>query len=209
MAGLKTRPCQPLPTIAEVAPLQAAQTLRVPFDAVQAQILIGQPGFPRSDPDFMALTLANHMLGGGGFSSRLMQEVRERRGLTYGIFSAFAPGRHAGPFTVSMSTRPEQADEAVALIHQELRRFITEGPTDAELAQAKASLIHGFALRLDSNRKLLDNVAAMARHDLPMDHLDTWTTRLDAVTREQVMNALQRVLNPERMVTLILGGPAS
>ena len=209
MAGLSSRSCDPLPAIADVAPLEADQTLRVPFNAVQTQILIGQPGFPRSDPDFMALTLANHILGGGGFSSRLMQEIRERRGLTYGIFSFFSPGRHAGPFAVSMSTRPEQAEEAVALIHAELRRFITEGPTDDELAEAKASLINGFALRLDSNRKLLDNVAAMAWHDLPMDHLDTWTTRMGAVTREQVMSALQRVLDPDRMVTVMLGGPAS
>lgn len=209
MAGLSSRSCKPLPTIAEVVPLDAPQILRVPFNAVQAQILIGQPGIPRSDPDFMALTLANHILGGGGFSSRLMQEIRERRGLTYGIFSYFSPGRHAGPFAVSMSTRPDQADEAVALIHQELRRFIKEGPTDDELSEAKASLINGFALRLDSNRKLLDNVASMAWHDLPMDHLDTWTARMDAVTREQVMSALQRVLDPDRMVTVILGGPAS
>lgn len=209
MSGLIERPCNPLPAIADVAPLAAAQTLRVPFAAVQAQIWIGQPGFPRSDPDFMALTLANHILGGGGFSSRLMQEIRERRGLTYGISSFFSPGRHAGPFAVTMSTRPEQAAEAVALIQQELRRFVSEGPTDAELAEAKASLINGFALRLDSNRKLLDNVAAMAWHDLPADHLATWTTRMGAVTRQQVQSAVQRVLDPDRMVTVILGGPAS
>lgn len=209
LADLAARPCVVLPTIPEVAPLVAAQTLELPFHAVQSQILIGQPGFPRSDPDFMALTLANHMLGGGGFSSRLMQEMRERRGLTYGIFSFFAPGRHAGAFAISMSTRPDQAEQAVALIHEELRRFVAEGPSDEELAAAKASLINGFALRLDSNRKLLDNVAAMAWHDLPMDHLDTWTTRMAAVTREQVMSAMQRVLHPDRMVTVILGGPGS
>jgi zinc protease len=107
---------------------------------------------------------------------------------------------------VGLQTRPDQAAQAVALVHEELRRFVQDGPTDAELAEAKASLINGFALRLDSNRKLLDNVASLAWNGLPLDYLDTWTTQVQAITREQVVRAFQRVLQPDRMVTVVVGG---
>ena len=206
LGGLQTSRCDALPALPEVSALTAAKDICEPFAAAQAQILVGQPGFPRSDPDFLVLTVANHILGGSGFTSRLMQEIREKRGLTYGIYSYFSPGRHAGAFTVSMQTRPDQAEEAVALIREEIRRFVAQGPTDDELAQAKASLINGFALRLDSNRKLLDNVAAIAWNDLPLNYLDTWTAQVEAITREQVVAAVQRVLHPDRMVTVVLGG---
>ena len=206
LAGWSARSCDPLPPVAEVMPLQEGRTLNEPIDAAQAHILIGQPGFPRSDPDFLALTVGNHILGGSGFTSRLMQEIRERRGLTYGIYSYFSPGRHAGAFTVSMQTRPDQAAEAVRLIHEEIRRFVAEGPTPQELAEAQQALINGFALRLDSNRKWLDNVAAMAWNDLPLDYLDTWTAHIAALTVEQVRSAMQRVLQPQRLVTVVVGG---
>jgi zinc protease len=206
LTGWSQRACEPLPLVPEVAPLAAPQTHQIPFQAAQAQVLIGQPGFARADPDFLALLVGNHILGGSGFTSRLMQELREKRGLTYGIYSYFSPGRHAGAFTVGVQTRPDQAAQAVALVHDELRRFVAEGPTDAELTQAKASLVQGFALRLDSNRKLLDNVASLAWNGLPLDYFDTWTAQVQALSREQVRAAMQRVLQPGRMVTVVLGG---
>lgn len=200
--------CQPLPKVPEVRALGSAHTLGLPFKAAQAQVLVGQPGVARSDPDYFPLTVGNYILGGGGFVSRLMQEIREKRGLTYGVYSQFAPGRHAGAFTVSMQTRPDQATQAVALIHAELQRFVHDGPTEQELAEAKASLVNGFALRLDSNRKLLDNVAHLAWNGLPLDYLDTWTQQVNAITREQVQQAFRRVLQPDRMVTVVVGGGA-
>ena len=208
LRGLAAHGCEPLPVVADVQPLTQSVSLTPAFPVAQAQILVGQPGFRRDDPDFLALILANHILGGGGFTSRLMQEIREKRGLTYGIGSTFSPGRHAGAFVVSMQTRPDQAREAVDLIHAELARFVREGPTEAELKEAKQSLINGFALRLDSNRKLLDNVASMNWNGLPLNYLDTWQAQMAAVTREQLMAAVQRVLQPDRMVTVVLGGSA-
>jgi zinc protease len=205
LAGWSAQACAPQPSVAEVAPLPAALQQSVPFQAAQAQILVGQPGLRRSDPDFLALLVGNHILGGGGFTSRLMQELREKRGLTYGVYSTFAPGRHAGAFTVGVQTRPDQAAQTVALVQSELRRFVAEGPTEAELRQAQSALVQGFALRLDSNRKLLDNVASLAWNDLPLDYLDTWTQQVAALSREQVTAALQRVLQPDRMVTVVLG----
>ncbi len=206
LQGWRAHGCDPLPAVSEVAALEREQRIIEPYAAAQAQVFVGQPGMARSDPDFLALTVGNHILGGGGFTSRLMQEIREKRGLTYGVYSYFSPGRHAGAFTVGMQTRPDQANQAVDLIHEELRRFVQEGPTEEELAQAKASLVNGFALRLDSNRKLLDNVAALAWNDLPLDYLDTWPQQVAAIGREQVHAALQRVLQPDRMVTVVVGG---
>jgi len=205
LAGWSAQACAPQPAVAEVLPLPAALQRSVPFQAAQAQILVGQPGLRRADPDFMALLVGNHILGGGGFTSRLMQELREKRGLTYGVYSTFAPGRHAGAFTVGVQTRPDQAAQTVALVQSELRRYVADGPTETELSQAKSALVQGFALRLDSNRKLLDNVASLAWNDLPLDYLDTWTQHVAALTREQVTAALQRVLQPDRMVTVVLG----
>ena len=207
LAGWAAHGCAPLPAVPEVAPLERAQDLRLPFPgAAQAQILIGRPGIARRDPDYLPLLLANHIFGGGGFTSRLMREIREQRGLTYGVYSHFLAGRHAGAFTVMLQTRPDQADLAVSLVRESLRRFTAEGPTDDEIAAAKTSLIQGFALRLDSNRKVLDQVAALAWSDLPLDELDTWTARLAAIDRDTLMRAWRRVIDPERLVTVVVGG---
>jgi len=205
LQGWQAHGCQALPAVADVPPLTQAHTVRKPFAAAQAQVLVGQPGITRADPDFLTLLVGNHVFGGGGFTSRLMQEIREKRGLTYGVYSYFSPGLHAGAFTIGMQTRPDQAQQAVDIIHQEIRRFVAEGPTEQELAEAKASLINGFALRLDSNRKLLDNVASLNWNDLPLDYLDRWTQLVGAITREQVRTALQRVMQPDRMVTVVVG----
>ena len=198
--------CPALPAVAEVAPLAASRHERIPFESAQAHVLIGQPGYKRSDPDFFALLVGNHILGGGGFTSRLTTQVREKRGLSYSVYSYFAPGLHAGAFTAGLQTRPDQAAEAVAVSRQVMADFVRDGPTQAELQAAKDNLIGGFPLRLDGNRKLLDNVANIAWNNLPLDYLEHWTHRVGAVTADQVKAAFQRVLQPERMVTVVVGG---
>ncbi len=200
--------CPPLPAVAEVPPLTQAQEIRIPFAAAQAQIILGQPGIRRNDPDFFALLLADHILGGGGLTSRLMEEVREKRGLTYGISSSMAPGLHAGAFTIGLKTRPDQADAALALTRQVLADFVAHGPTEAELQAAKDNLIGGFALRLDSNAKLLAQVNNIAWNHLPLDYLDHWAERVAALTTADVRAALQRHWQPERLVTVVLGASA-
>ncbi len=198
--------CAPLPAVGEVAPLQAAQERRLPFDSAQAHVLIGQPGYKRDDPDYFALLVGNYTLGGGGFVSRLTQEVREKRGLSYSVYSYFAPGLHAGAFTIGLQTRPDQAEQAVQVSRDVLAAFVAEGPTPEELKAAKDNLIGGFALRLDSNRKLLDNVANIAWYGLPLDYLDTWTKQVEKVTAADVRAAFARKLQPDRMVTVVVGG---
>lgn len=197
--------CPSLPPVPEVAPLAAAQSLNLPFDSAQAHVLIGQPGYKRTDPDFFALLVGNHILGGGGFVSRLTEQVREKRGLSYSVYSAFAPGLHAGAFTVGLQTRPDQAAQAVAVAQEVVSGFVRQGPTEAELQAAKSNLMGGFALRIDSNRKLLDNVANIAWNRLPLDYLSTWTRQIERVTALDVQRAMARVLQPERMVTVVVG----
>jgi zinc protease len=205
-ARLPASACPAQPAVAEVAPLAAASERRIAFDSAQAHVFIGQPGFKRDDPDFFALTVGNYILGGGGFVSRLTNEVREKRGLSYSVYSYFAPGLHAGAFTVGLQTRPDQAAQAVQVARDVVRHFVAEGPSEAELKAAKDNLVGGFALRIDSNRKLLDNVANIAWNGLPLDYLDRWTEQVERVTLADIKAAFARKLQPDRMVTVVVGG---
>ena len=198
--------CPALPPLAEVVPLDKPAVKQISFDSAQAHVLIGQPGFKRNDPDYFALTVGNYILGGGGFVSRLTNEVREKRGLSYSVYSYFAPGLHAGAFTLGLQTRPDQAEQAVQVSRDVLTNFVTHGPTAAELKAAKDNLIGGFALRIDSNGKLLDNVTNIAWNGLPLDYLETWTQQVARVTAKDIKTAFQRKLQPDRMVTVVLGG---
>ena len=188
-----------------MAALTAPHQQQLAFASAQAHVLIGQPGIRRSSPDYFALLVGNHILGGGGFTARLTEEVREKRGLTYSVYSYFMPGLHAGAFTIGLQTRPDQAAQAVQLVHQVLQQFVAQGPTEAELQAAKYNLIGGFALRLDSNRKLLDNVSNIAWNDLPLDYLDTWTAQVARLTLADVRSAFARAVQPDRLVTVVLG----
>jgi zinc protease len=198
-----------LPALPEVAALERAQLLNIAFDSPQAHVLMGQPGFARKDPDYFALTLGNYILGGGGFVSRLTQEVREKRGLSYSVYSSFSPGRHAGAFSVGLQTRPDQAAQAVAVARQVLTQFVEQGPTELELQAAKDNLIGGFPLLIDSNRKLLGNLSNIAWNDLPLDYLDHWTAQIASVSTADVKAAFARKLQPGKMVTVILGAKAA
>jgi zinc protease len=191
--------------VAEVQSLTASVDKHLAFASAQAHVLVGQPGFKRSDPDFFALTVGNHILGGGGFTSRLTEEVREKRGLSYSVYSYFSPGSHTGAFTIGLQTRPDQAQQALTVVRDVLERFVTEGPTEAELQAAKDNLIGGFPLLIDSNRKLLGNVANIAWNGLPLDYLDTWTKQVQKLSVGDIRAAFARVLHPQRMVTVVLG----
>jgi zinc protease len=166
---------------------------------------MGQPGYKRSDPDFFALLVGNHILG-GGFTSRLTREVREKRGLSYSVYSYFSPGLHAGQFAIGLQTRPDQAAQAVQVARDTLAQMVQDGPTAEELQGAKDNLMGGFALRIDSNKKLLDNIANIAWLGLPLDYLTNWTARIDSIGLAEVKAALQRKLQPAKMVTVVVGG---
>jgi zinc protease len=195
-----------LPPVAEVADLAQAVQKNIAFDAAQAQVLMGQPGYKRNDAAFFPMLVGNYILGGGGFVSRLQNEVREKRGLTYGVSSNFAPGLHAGAFTVALQTRPDQAAQALEVARTVVKDFVTNGPSQAELTAAKDNLVGGFALLIDSNRKLLGNISNIAWNDLPLDYLDSWTQQIEKVSVQDIKAAFSAKLQPDKMVTIVLGG---
>ena len=195
---------EPLSPLPDVAP-SASTELRIPHPASQAHILIGMPALSRGDPDFFALTIGNYILGGGGFVSRISREVREQRGLAYSSYSYFSPMAQPGPYQAGLQTRKDQTDEALKVVRDTIAKFLREGPTDAELKAAKDNLIGGFPLRIDNNRKILDNLAMIGYHQLPLDYLDIWTAQVSKVTIADIRAAFARKLSMDRMVTVVVG----
>lgn len=179
--------------------------IQIPFDSQQAHIAMGMTAVARNNPDYFPLLVGNYVLGGGGFVSRLMSEVREKRGLAYSVFSYFAPGKDNGIFQAGLQTKSDQAKQALDVMSNTIAAFIANGPTPLELDAAKANLINGYPLRIDNNRKLLDNVSSIAWNDLPLDTMDVWTKQVEAVTLEQVRAAFQKYLAMDRMKIVVLG----
>lgn len=153
------------------------------------------PVLRRDDPDYFPLLVGNYVLGGGGFDSRLMKEVRDKRGLTYGVSSHFSPMEQAGEFEIALSTRNAQADTALKVVEDTVAQFIAEGPSEDELAQAKRHIIGGFPLRLDSNLKLMGYVSMLGQYDLPNEWLNRYPDKVAAVTLAQVRDAWKRRLS--------------
>ena len=191
--------------LAKVAYPTAASERRIAHPATQAHILLGYPGMKRGDADFYPLYVGNYVLGGGGFVSRLTEEVREKRGLVYSVYSYFMPMAELGQFQVGLQTKREQADAALALVRETLNKFIKDGVTDAELKAAKQNLVGGFPMRIDSNGKILDYLSLIGFYHLPMTYLDEFNENLNKVTKAQIKDAFNRRINPEKMVTVVVG----
>lgn len=163
-------------------------------------------GVARNDPDFFPLFVGNYVLGGGGFDSRLMREVRDKRGYAYSAYSYFMPMMEAGPFQLGLQTKLAQTDDALKVARTTLRQFIADGPSEAELKQAKDNLTGGFPLRIDSNKKILEYLSLIGFYKLPLDYLDTWVDKVNAVDVATVKQAFARHIDPDRLVTVIVGG---
>ncbi len=178
----------------------------IPHPASQSHILLGYPGIKRGDPDYFPLYVGNYILGGGGFVSRLTEEVREKRGLVYSVYSYFMPMAEAGPFQIGLQTKKEQSTEALKVVHETLDKFMVGGVTEAELKAAKQNIVGGFPLRLDSNAKILDYLAVIGFYHLPLTYLDDFNSKVSAVTTAQVKDAFNRRINTKKLVTVIVGG---
>ncbi|QWD62720.1 pitrilysin family protein [Polynucleobacter sp. MWH-UH25E] len=183
----------------------AERQVSIPFDSQQAHIAMGMTAVTRNNPDYFPLLVGNYILGGGGFVSRLMTEVREKRGLAYSVFSYFSPGKDVGIFQAGLQTKSDQGSVALEVMSETIANFIAKGPTDSELAAAKANLVNGYPLRIDNNRKLLDNVSSIVWNDLPLDTMEVWTKQVEAVTLDQVTAAFQKYLAMDRMKIVLLG----
>lgn len=193
------------PALPPVKPLRKAKKVFIEYPSTQTHIYMGQPGIKRGDADYFTLYVANHPLGGSGFSSRLVNVIREKNGLAYSVYSYFSPMREAGPFMLGMQTRSEQAGKALKLLDDTLRDYLASGPGEDELKASKSNITGSFPLNLDSNSKLLGYLTMIGFYHLPTDYLDHFIERIDAVSKADIVDALHRRIDPDKMITVIVG----
>lgn len=198
-AGNKATP------LTDVKDLQSAAVIHHEFPSSQTHIIMGQPGIHRKDEDYFTLYVANHILGGSGFGSRIMEEIREKRGLAYSSYSYFVPMMKRGPFTLGMQTSNKQTDEALQVLKETLKDFIEKGPTEKELMHSKKNITGGFPLRIDSNSDISNYLSVIGFYHLPLSYLKDFNQRIEAVTLAQIKETLKRRIDPDKMVTVTVG----
>jgi zinc protease len=196
-AGPAPRPAAGAPTV-----------VKVNKDLTQANIILGHEGVPRAHPDYYAIQVMNYILGGGGFSSRLMESIRNQRGLAYSVYSAFEPEKYAGSFQVSMQTKNESASEAIRVAVEEIRKMREQGTTEEELKAAKDYLIGSFPLRLDTNRKVAAFLSQVEFFGLGLDYPERYPVIIRAVTRQDVLRVAKRYLQPEKLIVVVVADQA-
>jgi zinc protease len=191
--------------IASVTDQNYAGIKKIQHPAKQAHILMGMPVLKRGEKDYFPLYVGNYILGGGGFVSRLTEEVREKKGLVYSVYSYFMPLYVEGPLEVGLQTKKEQADEALNIVNLTIKKFIDEGPTEKELVAAKQNLVGGFPLRLDSNAKIVDYLSMIAFYKLPISYIDNYISEINKVTIDEIKTAFKNKINPSKLTTIIVG----
>jgi zinc protease len=179
----------------------------VEFDTPQSVAHFGQAGIERDDDDFFAAYVMNVILGGGGFESRLMTEVREKRGLTYGVYSYLAPKDNAALYLGSVASANDRIAEAISVIRAEWERLAEDGVTQEELDKAKALLTGAYPLRFDGNGAIARIMVGMQMDDLPIDYIETRNDKVNAVSREDVNRVARELLDPEGLQFVVVGKP--
>ncbi|MBB3103443.1 M16 family metallopeptidase [Azomonas macrocytogenes] len=194
-----------LPPLPEPAK-PVAERHRIEFPSQQTHLLFAQLGITRADPDYAALFLGNQILGGGGFGTRLMEEVREKRGLTYGIYSGFTPMAAKGPFMINLQTRADQSEGTLELVRQLVRDYLEQGPTQAELERNKREIAGSFPLSMASNADIADQLGSIGFYNLPLTFLEDFMAQIQTLTVQQVKDALNRHLSANDFV-IVSAGP--
>jgi zinc protease len=193
--------------IPEVTLASKAQTIVVQYDNTQSTAIFGMQGLKRNDPDFMAAYVMNYMLGGGGFSSRLTEEVREKRGLAYSVGSFLFPLRHAALYLGSVGTQNARMGVSMKLIRVEMEKMATGSVSDKELADAKTYLIGSYPLRFDSNASIAGELLGMQTENLGIDYVTRRNAMVEAVTKEDIARVARRLLKPDQLIVSIVGKP--
>ncbi len=176
-------------------------------DIPQSIIVFGHEGILRSDPDFIPAFVMNQIVGGGGYGSRLTTEVREKRGLTYGVGFSMVPLDHAGLFVGSLGTRNEKAGEALAVVKETLKKMADEGPTQAELDDVKTFLTGSYALRFDTNNKIAGQLLGIQQQNLGIDYVNKRNSLVEAITLEQVKAQAKRLIDSDHLIVTVVGKP--
>jgi zinc protease len=190
------------------APIAKPVTRFIEKDLTQATIIVGHMGISRTNPDFYPVLVMNYILGGGGFSSRLMDEIRDNQGLAYGVGSSFQANLMPGAFLVSLQTRTEAANQAIAGVLRELNRMREAPVTGEELADAKAYLMGSFPLRLDTTAKLAEVTSQVEFYGLGLEYFTDYPRWIEKVTKEDVLRVAKQYLHPDRYALVLVGNVA-
>ncbi|MFQ5984902.1 MAG: M16 family metallopeptidase [Alphaproteobacteria bacterium] len=200
-------PASAVPEVSEAAPADSGALIVVRKPNPQSVVVFGHAGLKRDDPDFYAAYVMNNILGGGAFTSRLGKEVREKRGLAYGVYTYLHPLDHAGLFMGGVATENSRVKESLAIIRREFARMRDEGVREEELADAKTFLTGSFPLRLTSNDRIARMLVGMQLDELGIDYLERRNGYIEAVTREDVGRVAARLLSPEALRIVVVGEP--
>ncbi|MBX9862307.1 MAG: insulinase family protein [Hyphomicrobium sp.] len=182
---------------------------RITMDVPQSVAVFGLPAMARKDPDFMPAFVINHLVGGGGFASRLMEEVRERRGLAYSVYSYLQPFRHTSILMGSVATRADAINQSLDVIRAELKQVAEEGPKPEEFENAKKYLIGSYALRFDTNAKIASQLLGLLEDDFGPEYIENRNKMIEAITLDDAKRVAKRLLAPENLIITIVGQPAT
>jgi zinc protease len=196
-----------LETVAQTVPSAKDKLEVIEMDVPQSVAQFGMLGIPRKDPDFMAAFVLNQILGGGGFASRLTEEVREKRGLAYSVYSYIQPYEHASIFGGGVATKNEEIAQSLDVIRAELKRMADNGPTPEELDNAKKYLTGSFALRFDSNAKIANQLLWILREEMGIDYVDKRNAQIEAVTLDDLKRVAKRLLKADDLIVTVVGKP--
>ncbi len=180
-------------------------TVKIDRTITQANVIIGQEGVSRENPDYYALSVMNYILGGGGFASRLTEEIRNKRGLAYAVESFFDPGRYPGSFEIVLQTKNATAKEAIALCRKQMELISEASVSDKELEDAKKYLIGSFPMRFDTQAKLVNFLSQVEYYHLGMDYPEKYPAIIRGITKEEILRVARKYLHPDRTILVVVG----
>jgi zinc protease len=204
-----------LPEKADLSPVPFTQPVTggtekwIKMDVPQSVAMFGVGAMPRKDPDFMAAFVLNQMVGGGGFASRLMEEVREKRGLAYSVYSYIQPFKHASVLTGGVATRADAINQSLDVIRTELKQIAEQGPSAEEFENAKKYLVGSYALRFDTNSKIASQLLGLYEDDFGPDYVETRNKVIEALTLDDAKRVAKRLLDNNNLIVTVVGQPVT
>ncbi len=192
------------PELPEINTVKERRTITLDRDLTQASVILGHVGVSRDNPDYYAISVMNYILGSGGFASRLMNNIRDEKGLVYGIHSYFAAYKYGGRFQAGFQTKNESANTAIEEVLKEIKRIRTEPVSDSEISDAKAFLTGSFPMRIDMSRKIAAFLVAVEYHGLGVDYIENYPVYINSVTRKDILRVAKKYLDPENFILVVV-----
>jgi zinc protease len=187
---------------------ETADLIRINRELTQANVVFGHLGTTREDPDWYAIQVMNYILGGGGFSSRMMNSIRIEAGLVYSVFSYFVPGKLPGSFQVVLQTKSATTAEALRRVRDEIERIRSTPVSDEELASAKKYLTGSFPLRFDSDAEMVSFYSQVEFYGLGLDYPDRYDGLINSISKDDILRVAKKYLHPEEAIVVVVGKQA-